>query len=290
MKLVIGLDLRPYSQGALHFARWLAAASRRRDETFVGVHVLAQDHLAAVLRYSHMDEIRDGALASARAAVLATGMEGLLGEPRIVVGTVADEVLPDTVREVGATALLIGRMAKRGESPVVRLGRVARRLVRSLEVPVIVVPPDLTAPQIGDGPVLALTSMEDDSVAAARFAAELAARLGRKLELLHVMRDLTEFAPYGIVGETSERGQVEERRAREAALAEWSKRQGLAPDSMVVLAGEVIDKAIARAREVGTPLVVAGARRMPVAQRMLLPTVGKELAAASPTAVAIVPA
>lgn len=290
MKLVIGLDLRPYSQGALHFARWLSAASRRRDETFTGVHVLEQDHLAAVLRYHHMDEVRDGAMASARAALAATDSAGIVGEPRIVIGTVADEELTDAARAEGATALLIGRMAKRGESPVVRLGRVARRLVRSLQTPVIVVPPDLTAQQIGDGPVLALTSMEEDAVAAARFAADLAARLGRKLELVHVMRDLTEFAPYGILGDQTDRGMAEERKAREAALAAWAKANGVAADSLVVLAGEVIDKAIGRAVEIGAPVIVAGARRMPPAQRMLLPTVGKELAAASPTAVAIVPA
>lgn len=290
MKLVIGLDLRPYSQGALHFARWLSTASKRGDEAFVGIHVLEQDHLAAVLRYHHMDEVRAGALASARAALKATSAEGIVGEPRIVVGTAADEGLAEAARAEGATALLVGRMAKRGESPVVRLGRVARRLVRSLQVPVIVVPPDLTAPQIGDGPIVALTSMEDDAVAAARFAADLAARLGRKLELLHVMRDLTEFAPYGILGEQTDRGMADERRAREAALAEWAKRHGLTPDTSLVLTGEVIDAAIRRAAEVGAPVLVAGARRMPMAQRMLLPTVGKELAAASSTAVAIVPA
>jgi nucleotide-binding universal stress UspA family protein len=290
MKLVIGLDLRPYSQGALHFARWLSVASKRGGEAFVGIHVLEQDHLAAVLRYHHLDEVRDGAVASARAALKATGAEGIVGEPRIVIGTDADEDLTEAVRAEGATALLVGRMAKRGENPVVRLGRVARRLVRGLQVPVIVVPPDLTAQRIGDGPVVALTSMEDDSVAAARFAADLAARLGRKLELLHVMRDLTEFAPYGIVGEKSERGLAEERRAREAALAEWATRHGLTPDASLVLTGEVIDAAIRRAVEVGAPVIVAGARRMPTAQRILLPTVGKELAAASPTAVAIVPA
>ena len=157
MKLVIGLDLRPYSQGALHFARWLSVASRRRDEAFLGIHVLEQDHLAAVLRYHHMDEVRDGAVASARAALQATGAEAIVGAPRIVVGRVADEELAEAARAEGATALVVGRMAKRGESPVVRLGRVARRLVRSLPLPVVVVPPDPPAPQIGDGPIVAPT-------------------------------------------------------------------------------------------------------------------------------------
>jgi nucleotide-binding universal stress UspA family protein len=289
MKILVGLDLRPSSQGALHFARWLHATSTRHDERFVVLHVLEHDHLGMVLRYHHLDEVMGGAVATARTALARAEAGALVREPRVVVGTRAEVDLADAVREDGAGLLVIGRMARRESHPVVRLGRVARRLLRHPPAPLVVVPPDLTAGQVGDGPVVALTSLEDDAVPACRFAADLAARLGRRLELVHVMLDPIEVAPYGILGEAMQRTLEEERRTRGEEMGAWCRRHGLSPGSTVVEVGEVVGRAAAHAERARSPLLVVGARQLGKAERFIMPSVGRELASHATVPVAVVP-
>lgn len=99
---------------------------------------------------------------------------------------------------------------------MIRLGRVARRILRRLGAPVLVVPPDLRAEQIGGGPVTALTSVSADSARACRFAADLAARLGRPLAAR------ASHAPY-LAREPTERARKARAAERLAALAAWSR-------------------------------------------------------------------
>src|SRR5690606_35418270 len=58
-KWLCGLDLRPSSQGAIRWARWLA--QRTGADTLAGVHVLEEAHLQAALRYHHLQELTDTA-------------------------------------------------------------------------------------------------------------------------------------------------------------------------------------------------------------------------------------
>jgi nucleotide-binding universal stress UspA family protein len=289
MKIIVGLDLRPSSQGALHFAHWLSTTSTRHDEKFVVLHVLEHDHLGMVLRYHHLDEVMGGAGVAARAALARAEATGLVAAPRVVVGTRAEVDLADAVQEAGAGALVIGRMARRDTHPVVRLGRVARRLLRQPPAPLVVVPPDLTAAQVGDGPVVALTGLTDDAVPACRFAADLAARLGRRLELVHVMLDPVEVAPYGLLGDEMQRNLDQERRSRGEELAAWARRHGLSPGATTVEVGEVVGQAIAHAERVRAPVLVVGARPGGKAERLIMPSVGRELAAHATVPVAVVP-
>ena len=83
-----------------------------------------------------------------------------------------------------ASGLVIGRAAERGSRAVVRLGRVARRVLRRLPCPVVVVPPDLSA--VADGPILLATDLDVASASAVTFARDLAARHGRELKVVHV--------------------------------------------------------------------------------------------------------
>src|SRR4029450_10444023 len=128
MKWIIGLDLRPRSFGALHFATWLTKTVPKADDRFIAVHVLEPEHLRAALRVSHLDEV----LAAARDAgkrILEREAPGeRIRELEIVEGQEADEGLVAAVARHGADALVIGRIAGRSESALVRLGRVARRL------------------------------------------------------------------------------------------------------------------------------------------------------------------
>lgn len=293
MKWIVGMDLRPLSYGALQFATWLGSANAAAGEAvdrFVPVHVLEEAHLRTVLRYHHLDEVIAAAREEAQRTLAREGRPEWLEELQLVQAVHAEESLEFARAAVGAQAILVGRAAGREGHPIVRLGRVARRLLRSLPSPVVVVPPDLRLEDIGPGPIVALTSVADDAVEACRFAATLARRTGRRLALAHVVGSPAERGLPFMPSASLERARLDEVSYGERDLAAWVASAGLAPDSATVLQGSVIDEAIAFAERERAPLVVTGARRRTGVDRMLMPSIGRELAATAPVAVAVVPA
>jgi nucleotide-binding universal stress UspA family protein len=293
MRWIIGLDLRPLSHGALEFAAWLsagAAAASAEPPRFVPVHVLEEDHLLAVLRHHHLDEVVAAARDEARRALERHGRAAWLEDLRVVQALQANESLEEARASAGADAIVIGRAAGRDERRVVRLGRVARRLLRALPAPVVVVPPDLRASDVGTGPVVALTAAAGDAVDAIRFAEDVARRAGRKLAVVHVARDPAgaglPFVPAVSLG----RAREDELREARARLDAWIAAEGLRPDATAVLQGNLIEQAIGYAEAQASPLLVVGARRREGVDRVLVPSVGRELAASSTVPVAVVPA
>jgi nucleotide-binding universal stress UspA family protein len=284
MRWIVGLDLRPRSDGALRFAAWLARTAPGAD-SFALVHVLEEEHLRAVLRVHHLDEVT--AAARDRAVRELARVEGAagLGTPEIVRGITADEALAEALARHGADALVVGRIAGREEPRVIRLGRVARRLLRHLPAPVVVVPPD-EDPAARAGPVVALTSLTDDAAEACRFAAAFAERVARPLFVAHVVPfvDLP-FLPGPTLDDLASQG----RRAGEAALAAWIAAHGLLPAQSVVLQGGILEQAEELARERDALLVVAGSTRRSGLERLASPSIGAELAAIAPVPVAVVP-
>jgi nucleotide-binding universal stress UspA family protein len=287
MKWLVGLDLRASSRGALHFAAWVA--SRARDQSVTPIHVLEEEHLHYVLRYRHLDEVMREARAAAEDAIVSEGAASRVGDVRIVQGLQADETLAEACVAEGAAALVVGRLAKTKGRPIVRLGRVARRLIRKLPVPLVVVPPDLREEDIGPGPVVALTSLEDDSVRACRFGRELATLLGRELHVLHVVPDPAAAASYGIPAEQIEHICAEVRERSRVETVAWLAKAGVAADGTTVRLGDRVEQALVYASELRAVALVVGARQLPTAARTFLPSVGRELAASAPLAVAIVP-
>jgi nucleotide-binding universal stress UspA family protein len=290
MKWIIGLDLRPRSRGALAFAKWLAAATAEHGaDEFVAVHVLAEDHLRAVLQLHHLDEVVDGArvavqrsLEEASCAGLATGLE-------VTQALTADEGLEQARVRHGADGLLIGRAAESHGTHLVRLGSVARRLLRHLRSPVIVVPPDLDAGRLGAGPIAALSSLADDAVEACRLAAVLATRTARTLTVAHVVRDplsgSATYLPRASLDHIGEEWVAE----GEQGLARWLAATGVQPGATTVLSGDILHSALALADQQHAPLLVAGARALTGIDRLFSHSVGRELAAVAPIPVAVVP-
>lgn len=286
MKWIIGLDLRPRCCGALHFATWLTKTVPKAEERFIAIHVLEPEHLRAALRVQHMDEV----LAAARDAghrLLEREAPGhRVQELEVVEARSADEGLVEALARHDADAVIVGRIAGRTESALFRLGRVARRLLRRLPAPVVVVPPDVETAGLGNGPIVALTSLDESSVEACRFAARLSELTGRRLVLLHV-------APYlelpFLQGSSVDEIAREQRRAAELALAAWVEREGLRADERLVEQGDVLDRADAVAAERGAPLLVIGTSRRVALDRLATPSMARELAATAAMPVAVVP-
>ena len=290
MKWILGLDLRPLCAGAVRFAKWLAATTRAADgERCIAVHVLEEQHLLAVLRYHHLDEVEQGARSSAQAILAAEHAGGDISSVEIVQGTSVQDVLEAARVKHKADGTIIGRAAGVEGKGVIRLGRSARRILRAAEAPVIVVPPDLDAADLGNGPVLALTSLRPDSVDACRFAATIAQRLGRPWTLVHVAPVPEEFAPPYLPVVSLEGMRRDFRAEGEKGLREWMAAQGLRPDATEVLQGRIVDSAVAFGKLHNSPLIVAGSQRLSTLERTLIPSIGSELAASASVPVAVVP-
>jgi nucleotide-binding universal stress UspA family protein len=287
MRWVLGLDLRPRSAGALRFAGWLASAAP--GESFVAVHVLEEELLRTALRTRHLDEVVAAAGQAAR--------EALEGEPSVAAaarlevtrGVVAAETLDEARLAHAADGIVVGRAAGSTEWRLVRLGRTARRLVRALRAPVVVVPPDLAPEQVGAGPVVALASLREDSAEACRFAAAFAARTGRPLVVLHVCPALASSALPYLPAEPMERAARELVLDAERDLAAFLASTGVAPQRAVVRPGDVVEEALALVGAQRAALLVVGAHRRGGLERWVAPSTGRDLAASAPVPVAIVP-
>jgi nucleotide-binding universal stress UspA family protein len=282
MKWIIGIDLRS-GDGPVRFARWIQETSRAPDgEQLVFVHVLEEEHLRFVLRQHHIDEVTEGARREGERLLAA---EGARGEIRIAQGLTAEDALEKIRAQVQGDAVILGRAAPRAGRHVVRLGRVARRMLRRLDSPVVVVPPDLRADQIGDGPIAVLTSLADDALAACRFAAATAPRLGRPLVALHAAR--TALAAYLPASATTSAGDGGTEAA--AALDAWLECHAIRPQGREVLLGSPVEVAAEWGERERAPLLVTGSRRLSDAGRIIHSSTGSSLAATAAAAIAVVP-
>jgi nucleotide-binding universal stress UspA family protein len=287
---IVGLDLRPTGQGALRFARWLGGATREGQPSFVGMHVLEEATLRAALRYHHLDELLAGAREEAEMLLRNAGATDVLAELHVVQGTHAEQTLEAAREEHHAEGLVVGRQAPREGHHLLRLGRVARNLLRSLHGPVVVVPPDWEPATVSpNGPIVCATNVGDGSLPAARFAGELARRLGRGLDLVYTVTVPEDYGAHYIPAATRQKIAAEAQETGQRELKEWIAGLDLPGVTAVVREGQVAAQVLRFAHETKAAMIVTGSRRLSTLERVLLTSVGSELAASSPVPVVVVP-
>lgn len=287
---IVGLDLRPTGQGALRFARWLGSSSSEGHPTFVGVHVLDEDTLRAALRYHHLDELMGGARQEAEMVVRNAGATDVLSETHVVQGGRAEKMLEKACADHHAQGLIVGRQAPREGHHLLRLGKVARRLLRTLAGPLVVVPPDWEPEAMpGTGPILCATNLGDGATTAAQLAATMAKRLGRGLVLVHTVPVPEDYGANYIPAATRQKIADESQAAGVQELAEWITGVGIEGATPMVRQGHVTEQVLQLARETHAAMIVTGSRRLSTFERMLLTSVGTDLAATSPCPVVVVP-
>jgi nucleotide-binding universal stress UspA family protein len=271
---IVGLDLGDRSFGALVVGHWLSAGS----DPVVGAYVLEtwmRPYVAADL-IATVD--RAVAHAAAQQGVPPPARILLLEAPR------AEDGLARAAE--AAAGLVIGRAAPAGAASLVRLGHVARRLLRTLPAPVVVVPRDLTA--VPTGPILLATDLGDATAAALPFAQRLAARHGRPLELVHVGEPrhsdlIDELEPIWLAIRDEHRAQVER------AVDAWMLDHRLGNVPRHVVYGDAATKIAEVAAARRAALVVVGSRRLGTAGRMFLGSTASALAGTATCPVAVVP-
>lgn len=270
---IVGLDLDGRARGALVVGEWIA-----RGGNLVGVHVLeswARPH------------IRGDAFSAVHALVVRTTRElhlPALARVTVLEATRAEEGLAEAAQ--AAAGLIIGRAAPAHEDRIVRLGVVARQLLRQLPLPVIVVPPDLAA--VAPGPVLFATDLGPSGAQALGFARELAGAHGRPLELLHVAdtrhHDLIDDLDPGFVA-----ARAAYHAAVAASFGAWADAHELTGNTRHVGYGDPAARIAAVAAERRAALVVVGSRRLGTVARAFLSSTASALAGLAACPVAVVP-
>ncbi|MCB9567755.1 MAG: universal stress protein [Myxococcales bacterium] len=284
MRWLVGLDLLDYSKGAVRFAAWLHRNAGA--ERFTGIHVLEAQPRRLGRADQTEDELRAWVLELAAKAVDELGVGEHLDGVSVVEADDADEGLERALEIKGGSALIVGRRARIGEDPFIRLGAVARRLVRRLPAPLAVVPPDLDD-DLPEGPIVLATDLGPSSEPALLFARELAAAVGREILVVYAVAVHGAFEAY--VSATSwDRAHLEAAESAQAALTAWLERHRLSARSIVVQgpAGQAI---LGVAEREGAAMIIAGSRRLSLVDRIFSSSVGAELAALAPMPVIIVP-
>lgn len=260
MKWLVGIDLDRRAAGALQMATWL----RRSDgERCVGAHVF-EPELRPLLRKVLVEQ----AVASTRQEIQAL-VEQLDGPNPfsaidVLVADSPEDGLAHHACTQGHDVLLIGRIALRASDALVRLGPVARRLLRRLPIPVAVAPPDLACVDVGAGAIVLASDLTSASDAAAVFARSVATSLGRELLVVHVGRAL-------------------------ADLDAWIDERSLGGVRRVAIGGELVDSLLSTAQKEQAPMIVCGSRRLSLGQRIFTTSVGTELARLADRTVVVVP-
>jgi nucleotide-binding universal stress UspA family protein len=282
MHWLVGIDPWNLSAGAVAWARFMAKRAPR--ERFVGAHVIAFD----------LSELFARVDPKAKAGDIPPYVERLLDPLRddptftevgMVVSSSAEDGLQAAARERDCGGFIIGRRNPAQGKAVVRLGGVARRLLRALPNPVFVVPPDET--QFSDGPVLVATSLTSDSDGATRFGAAMARMLG--LDLLVTTVAVSPALSLYMPGE--DWTPVVEQNVRKAhhELDQWATQYDLGEARRSVVEGAVGPRLREVAQTAGASMIVVGSRRLSAIDRIFASSIGTELAASATMPVAVVP-
>lgn len=278
MRWIVGIHGSRRDAGAASFGQWLcASAGGVAAAALVPVRVLEHERLRSALRYRRLEDVvEEERFAAARR--LAALLPGGFAPPEVVLAPSAADGLEAARARVGAAGVIVGRAAPlRSRSPL-RLGGTARRLLRRLASPIIVTPPDLAPAAMGAGPVVGVSSLGADSVAACRLARDVADGLRRDLAIVHV------------AGTLPRRGDGGPFAHAERALSRWIARHEVWPDLTAVVEGDVVGATLAFAEARRAPLLAIGARADRGVRDALERKAWRRLAAHAAHAVLVVPA
>jgi len=216
------------------------------------------------------------------------GASNPFGDLDVVVADSADDGLADYAVTGGYDALILGRAAPQSSEAMLRLGAVARKLLRRLPVAVAVVPPDIKANEIGTGRIVLGTDLTANSIAAGRFASQLANELRRELVVIHVHDRAWPASMFGAGGRMELPSESRPARTGED-VAQWVEDQDLRSVSSFCVEGPVADALIVSAREEDSPALVIGSRMLSLGQRVFTASVGTDLAGHADRMVVVVP-
>lgn len=287
----IGVHLAEDHLGPVRFTAALIDMSP--EDRGVAIHVLPDPTLLGpVVTPQEIREIRARIEVDVEQLIASEGLPPGRAQVELVEDDPVDHGLAQCATRVHASALVVGRRARRDDDPIVRLGEVTRRLLRRLPVPLIVVPPDFGAEGdrgFGQGPVMVGVDLTDHCTAAVLFAADLAARLDRPLLLAHGTQAFHWGVSY-VPTTTIQRLHAQARDVAANALREWAAPLGLTHVEQRVFMGDPAKHLLQIAADEDATMLVTGSRMLGPIERLFLASVSSEIAAGASCPVAVVPA
>jgi len=282
MRWLLGIDLRDRGRGALNMAAWLRDQPFPEPTELVAVHVIDERIWGP---HDVAEALRPSAERALERELMSLGSNRV--SARVVTAPSVEIGLAGVAKEMGCDALLIGRAAPRRGRRLVRLGSTARRILRELPLPVMVVPADMPRSDLGAGPLVLGVELDRSSVAAARLAQELAVALHRELTVVHV------DSWYLVIPDYVGGGAVvmpREPRRTPADVSAWAKRHHLAaPAEIQIGDGDVVERLMDEAQSVSAPMIVVGSRELDVVERVFSSSVASALASHADRPVLVVP-
>jgi nucleotide-binding universal stress UspA family protein len=284
MRWIVGLDLLELSHGAIRFAKWIHR--HHPDEEMFGVHSLGPQPQSFASADQSEEELRQWILGLAERSVADQGASSSFAGVAVVEATAPEDGLEHGLALKQASALIIGRKARRGEDPVVRLGRVARRLLRQMASPIAVVPPDL-GEELPPGPVVLATDLEPSSDSALLFARDFAAMVGRDLLVVHAVSVQSALQVY-VAASAWDRAHLEATERGQAAVSAYLDKHGISAQIEIVR-GPIAFGILSACERAQACVLISGSRRLSFVDRIFNSSVGGELAALAAIPVIVVP-
>jgi nucleotide-binding universal stress UspA family protein len=281
MKWLVGLDVRPAGQGALRFASWLSRHGK--DLRIDALHVMEG------IDRSRAAELHDAAQAASERAAERAEAAAAFDELLVVGGEEPEAEIERVCTERKLDAIVVCREGASTDAPSERLGRVSRRLLRRLPVPVVVVRPELTPEDIHGGPIIVCADLEGDAAPALRFARRFGDTVGRSVVAAHVVRKVYEEPIY------SQNEALAPRKATaggeaQRKLSQWLESERANGVRVVIDEGPVIRRLLGIAALEEACMIVCGARVLGTTdERAFLSSTGTDLCAVSRVPVAVVP-
>jgi nucleotide-binding universal stress UspA family protein len=284
VRWLVGIDLRERSNGAVRMAAWLRGHHRGDSPAeFVAVHVVDERLRDALLAMSEVLAQARRTLASAAARC---GVPDPFTDVRVVLAPSVESGLARAAAAEGADGLVIGRVAPREGYRLVRLGSVARKVLRDLPAPVIVVPPDLGDDEIGDGGIVLATDLHETSIAAARFGARLAGEVDRDLVVTHM--DPARDVAHELLRDRTIASRTPRRTM--ADVEQWVQEHGIPAARTRLVDDSVVEGLLAVAHHEKAAMLACGSRRLGTIDRIFTSSVGTDLARLAELPVLVVPA
>jgi nucleotide-binding universal stress UspA family protein len=285
MDWVVGVDLDEHGGGALGLARFLQRESSGGKPLRI-VHALQSKNAPWLVDGHSMAELR-GHATERLGEVMTAAKATELGDAEVVEGDPV-EVLTELASGEDR-GLLIGRLVPRDHDRLVRLGRVARRLLRRLPGPTVIVPPDLRIEELGEGPIVLATDARESSGGAARFAHQLSTRLSRELILVHVVPRPTGWGLAYIPESRVTEIRVDMREAGRRQLEKWAEEHKMARYPKKCTDGWVVEEIARFSEQVDALMIVSGSRRLSAPARVFVSSTSSALASVGRRPVAVVP-
>jgi nucleotide-binding universal stress UspA family protein len=260
MRWLVDLDPARQIDGNIELCRWIDARAADSKCEFVGVVITEPD-----------DPRVDEEILHEVQTILRRHEAQHLVTPSVVVR--ADEP-PSALQRLAEdrgrfTGIIVGRRARKDARSIVRLGRIARAMVRASTLPVLVTPPDLRHGEVPSGPVLATTGHRDIDVEMAQHAHDVARALDLPFEVLHVDVRLTPL----VAAHAAETERVCGGTFGFTAVRDWCQAHDLHPARIEARATpELVSAVVVYARERNANMVAVGIRDESWLVRLLLPS------------------